>query len=498
MHSNAHRDEFEVVPTGILLVKAGRVIYGNAVACSLLMREVEDLKGVDPLELFHHDDRDRIQKKLREMEEGVRACGGHTYRAIRSDGTVLSVEVEATALKEEESVILVILLIDATRRRRMEEGLQQIQKMEAIGQLAAGIAHDFNNLLGAMINYLTLISTHGAPSGEVGHYLRDIKGLVERGQALVRQILNTSRKRPGDFTVHDLNDVLKPIVRMLDHTLPKWVSIQVEEGNVPAFCMDAGQLQQVIMNLCINAADAMPEGGEIRIRTDRSRVSREAAEAMPGAQPGSYARITVSDSGVGMSPEVTQRIFDPFFTTKTERERSGLGLSICSAIVRGHGGFMDVESELGRGTTVSVYVPLVEGAPPRVAPVPSKVVEGQETLLLVDDEPNMLESTALLLRDLGYRTLTACGGPEALEVFSDHAGEIQLVLMDLGMPGMDGTQAFRKLREINPGVRGLILTGLPQSEEALEALREGFVGVVQKPFRIEDLSQEIRRALEES
>jgi CheY-like chemotaxis protein len=262
--------------------------------------------------------------------------------------------------------------------------------------------------------------------------------------------------------------------------------------------MDAGQLQQVIMNLCINASDAMPWGGEIRITTGRSRVTGGVADQLPGVEPGYYARITVSDTGTGMSPEVQRRIFEPFFTTKKGMDRNGLGLSICHRIVRNHGGFMDVKSSLGRGSTFTVYLPLLGGEKIEERHMSLASSRGEETLLLVDDEHSMLESTASLLRDLSYRVFTASDGGEAVEVFARHAEEIQLVIVDLGMPGMDGSETFRRIKEIRPTVRALLMTGLPHSPEAQEALRAGFVGVIQKPFRLEEMSEKIRYALQSS
>jgi CheY-like chemotaxis protein len=249
------------------------------------------------------------------------------------------------------------------------------------------------------------------------------------------------------------------------------------------------------MNLCINASDAMPQGGEIQVQTTRCLISKERADTIEEIEAGPFSRITVSDSGVGMSPEARQRIFEPFFTTKGEKERSGLGLSICHAAVRAHGGFIDVHSRPGEGTVFSVYLPLAEEAAPRETPEDDRIVEGNGTLLLVDDERTMTESTALLLGDIGYSVQTACSGKEAVEVFSENADEIQLILMDLGMPGMDGLEAFMRIRDLRPEARALLLTGLPQSDEAQRALREGFVGIVQKPFRLEELSRKIKDAL---
>jgi CheY-like chemotaxis protein len=259
--------------------------------------------------------------------------------------------------------------------------------------------------------------------------------------------------------------------------------------------MDAGQIQQVIMNLCMNAADAMPSGGDIRIRTERGRVVQEMAEDFLKLGSDAFAKVAVSDNGVGIDPKLLDRIFEPFFSTKEKQDRSGLGLSICHRIVREHGGFINVDSEPDMGTTVSVILPLLKGRVQEAYARDSQVEGGHETLLLVDDEKTMLESTADLLSGLGYRTITASAGGEAVDLFSKHKSEVDLVLLDLGMPGMDGAETFRRLRKIYPHVRVLLLTGLPQSEESQRALEEGVLDLVQKPFRLEELTAKIRDAL---
>jgi two-component system cell cycle sensor histidine kinase/response regulator CckA len=498
--SHIYKDLFEGIPTAILLVRSERIVYSNPAASQLTGLEPDELSGIDPVELFEAEDRVRLRKIFRRRMEGARSRGGLVFRLQRPDGTIVRVEMESTPVKGDEFGTLLVFFRDVARRRRMEDRFRQIQKMEAVGQLAAGIAHDFNNLLGAMANYLTLLRAHVDPKEPEDGYLRQIQGLVDRGTALVRQVLSVSRTEGRELPVHDLNETLRPVIQMLHHSLPKRVAIQVEEGDgLLPFRMDSGQIQQVVMNLCINAADAMPAGGQIRLRTSRSRVTREMAESIPGVEPGHYARITVTDSGVGMDRDVRQRIFEPFFTTKKDGERSGLGLSMCYAIVRQHGGFIDVESETSRGTSFSVFLPLVEGelrieAPARERP---EVQEGQETLLLVDDEPTMVDSTALLLRGLGYTVFEATSGREALNLLAENTNEIQLALIDMGMPGMDGVETFREMRKVQRDLRALLLTGLPQSDEAQEALTEGFADIVEKPFRVHELCLKIRRALQE-
>jgi hypothetical protein len=484
--------------TGVAVLWAGKVVYANPALCSLVGVSREEILGVDPVDWFCPEDKGSFKAMLRRRYEGARQKSGHLLRLCTSGGNVIQVELEACLIHGIEAADLILLLRDVSQRALLEERLRQVQKMEAIGQLAAGIAHDFNNLLGAMANYVTLLRAHLSPGSETMDLLGEIQALVERGSDLVRQILIASKmeeaKEPRE---EELAKVIRPVVKMLRHSLPKRVKVILEERDLPPFRMDAAQIQQVIMNLCINAADAMPQGGEIRIRMESQRIEDPTSWGLQKWQAGTYAVISVSDTGVGIPPEVRHRIFDPFFTTKDERERSGLGLSICYAIVKRHGGFIDVESTPGAGTTFRVYLPMVEGTgetPPREA----KISSGKgERILLVEDEDAMRSSTRLLLEALGYKVLVASGGREALEIIARGQEEIDLILLDLGMPGMDGLETYRRLKELRGPMSTVLMTGLPQSQEAREALKEGIKLVLQKPFRVEQLSETLRQALEE-
>lgn len=489
-------DLLDGLPTGALVLWDGKVAYANSSMGALLDQPFQKLLEKDPVDWFHPEDRVLLRQMLRRRAEGIRARGPHLYRLMGPTGRSFQVEVEATSISGEPPGGILLLIRDVSQRQEMEERLRQVHKMEAIGQLAAGVSHDFNNLLGAMANYVTLLRAHLSPGSEAMSRLAEIQALVERGTELVRQILSASRMGKGEPKVQDLHKVTRPVVRMLRHSLPKRIRILLDEGDVPPFRMEAVQIQQVIMNLCINAADAMPQGGEIRIRTGRKQIPKWMAEGIPGVEPGMYARITVSDNGIGMAPELRERIFEPFFTTKGDRDRSGLGLSICYAIIRGHGGFMDVESALGEGTSFHVYLPLIEGCEELEASQEPRIQGGQETVLVVDDEDPMRLSTDQLLASIGYRTLTAASGSEAVELLSRDPAAVDLALLDLGMPGMDGLETFQRMREIRPDLCAVLLTGLPQSEEAHRAIAVGMKGVLQKPFRLEELSSCIRQALE--
>lgn len=482
--------------TGAAVIFKGRILYANASFCAMLGKEPLEVLGADPVEWFHPEDRLSFRATLKRRAEGMRPRGTHLYRMSLGPGKTLQVEVEASPLQRRGMIL--ILARDVSQKIRLEERLRQVQKMEALGQLAAGVAHDFNNLLGAMANYLTIMRAHVGSGTEAMTLLSEMQGLIERGSDLVRQILVASKMEgEKEPSTEDLNRVIRPIIRILRHTLPKRIRVVFEEGGVPPIRMDPSQIQQVVMNLCMNAADAMPRGGEIKIDTCLVELTRAMTQGIPGVEPGRYARITVSDTGLGMTQEVRERIFEPFFTTKDNAERTGLGLSICYAIVRRHGGFIEVESTPGAGSEFKVYLPFVEGAVHTLTPEPDgRIPKGSETILLVEDEEAMRSSTRRLLEEMGYTVVAASSGVEALEVLSAGEERIDMVLLDLGMPGMDGLETLRRMKDLKAVVKAVIMTGLPHSPEAKEALKEGAVGVLQKPFSLAQLAQILRDALD--
>lgn len=489
---------FEGLATAVAVLSRGRVVYVNSSLCSLLGISREEILGGDPCEWFHAEERASVKAMIRRRYEGARQKSPRVFRLCTLWNKIVHVETEASLIQGGEDWDLILLLKEVSQRVILEERLRQVQKMEAIGQIAAGVAHDLNNLLGAMANYVTLLKAHLSAGSETLDIVGEIQALVERGGDIVRQILIACKmgeaKEPKQ---EDLTKVVRPVVRMLRHSLPKKVKVILEEKDLPAFRMDAPQIQQVIMNLCINAADAMPQGGEIRIKMESQVITDPTAWGLQRWQAGSYAVISVSDTGTGIDPELKGRIFDPFFTTKADKERSGLGLSICYAIVKRHGGFIDVDSTPGVGTTFRVHLPMVEGAMEGETKEPEILMGKGERILLVEDEEAMRSSTRLLLEALGYKVLEASSGEEALSALTKDDEEVDLVLLDLGMPGMDGLETYRKLKEIRGPTKAVLMTGLPQSPEAREALREGIKALLQKPFRVEQLSEAIRQALEE-
>ena len=384
------------------------------------------------------------------------------------------------------------------RLQETQEQVVQQERLAAIGQLAGGVAHDFNNFLTTITLYTQMALQRSDVPGELKHTLQTILDETQRAGQLVQQILDFSRRSPMRTRVVDLRPSVERAARVLGRTLPESIRLRLEMSVED--CMveaDATRIQQVLMNLVVNARDAMPDGGDLRIGLSRALVGRDEQPPIAEMQPGEWIRLSVSDTGTGISPEVLPHIFEPFFTTKGQGEGAGLGLAQVYGIVTQHGGHVGVETAPGKGTTFCVYLPALEtrGLPAaEMGPARVALAGAGETILLVEDQEQLRLAGQEILEALGYRVLTAANGQEALSVFLA-AGGADLLITDLVMPEMGGKRLVQELGQLSPAVRAIAMTGyLTQADlDSLES--SGFVEVVTKPFDAETLSQAVRRAL---
>jgi signal transduction histidine kinase/ActR/RegA family two-component response regulator len=385
---------------------------------------------------------------------------------------------------------------DITERKHLEEQLRQAQKMEAIGQLAGGVAHDFNNLLTAIIGHLGLVQTHPGLNPELAESLEEIGAAANRAANLTSQLLAFSRRQVISASALDLNEVVTKLTKMLRRVLGEDITMQVDYAPEQlTFQGDAGMMDQVLLNLAVNARDAMPGGGTLRIGTQIAQRPTLAS----GDQPAWFVHLTVSDTGAGIPPEIIPRIFEPFFTTKEVGKGTGLGLATVFGIVQQHQGLIEVESEVGRGTTFHLYFPRIE-VPCTDAPAPARQAPEKgrgETILLVEDEPAVQEVGVVTLRRYGYRVLTAASGPEALKVWAEHKAEISLLFTDLIMPGgVSGLQLARQLLHEKPALRILYTSGYSPEIAGRElTIRDG-VNYLAKPYELDRLFRTVRAALD--
>ncbi len=395
---------------------------------------------------------------------------------------------------------------DLTARKKMEEEQQRLRdqlaearKMEAVGTLAGGVAHDFNNLLMGIQGYASLMLLDTDVRHPHYGQLRAIEAHVRSGADLTRQLLGYARGGRYEVKPLDLNDVISRSAEMFGRTKKEIVMTQDLEEKLWTVDADRSQMDQVLLNLFVNAWHAMPEGGEIFIRTQNIRMEAFQAQSL-GISPGPYVQISVRDTGVGMDEITRERLFEPFYTTKEMGQIRGAGLGLASVygIVKGHGGAIEVESDIGRGATFSIYLPASFNEIEEERSAEDVTLPGRESILLVDDEKSITDVIVEMLSGLGYRVMTAQSGEEAIDLYRLHAGEIDLVIMDMIMPGLGGRAAIAEIRKMNPQARIILSSGYALAGQAQEILDQGgAVLFLQKPFHVALLSRKIREALDQ-
>ncbi len=389
---------------------------------------------------------------------------------------------------------------DLTPQRQLEEELRQAQKMEAIGRLAGGIAHDFNNLLTGIIGNLSMTEMTMQPGAEPARFAAAAKQAAQRAAELVNQLLGFSRRGRLQLKVSNANAVLSEVHQLLRHTVDPRIEIRLElQDGLWNVAADTTQLQQVLMNLCVNAMDAMPNGGRLTLTTSNVLMEAEDVRQRMDAHPGEYVRITVQDVGHGMTQETQSHLFEPFFTTKEPGKGTGLGLAMSYGIIKQHGGWITCFSEVNRGTTFCIYLPCVHvsAEETRPAEVPLAARGGSERLLLVDDEPAVLSVMQSILQRYGYTAVLAANGEEALQTLSQELEDIDLVILDLTMPKLSGRETFRKIREMTLDLPVIISSGYP-IEMSVFASETGHPaeGFIQKPYEAAVLARQARAVLD--
>jgi len=392
---------------------------------------------------------------------------------------------------------------DITRQRQMEEEkkklefqLQQAQKMEAIGTLAGGIAHDFNNLLMAIQGRASILLMHKDPSHPDFEPLRGIESYIESAADLTRQLLGFARGGKYEVRSTDLNKLIKKENGMIGRTRKEITIRGTYEKNLWSVEVDKGQVQQVLLNLYVNALQAMPVRGDLYIKTQNVTVDENYTKPYQ-VEPGKYVQISVTDTGVGMDKATQDRMFDPFFTTKKMGRGTGLGLASAYGIIKNHGGFINVYSEKGHGTTFNIYLPASEKEVIEEKESTGDILMGSETLLFIDDEDMIIEIAEDMLGLLGYKVLAARSGKEAIEIYQKNKEQIDIVVLDMVMPDMNGGETYDRIKDINPDVKTLLSSGYSINGQATEILNRGCNGFIQKPFKMKELSQKLKGILDE-
>jgi PAS domain S-box-containing protein len=441
------------------------------------------------------EDLPRFLGQLAQLIPGAGHCGVWRHRA--KDGKFIELEITSHHILPQK--IYLSLAVDVTERLSLEAQLRQSQKMDSIGRLAGGIAHDFNNLLTVINGHASLLTAAEKLTPKGSDSLKEIVEAGKRAGALTRQLMTFSRKQEFHPQVVDLNEVVNTIAKMLRRILGEDVALSVDfSPGLPSIKADLGMIEQVLLNLAVNARDAMPRGGQLTIRTSALALDSAAALQNPEATPGRFVCLTFSDTGRGIAPENVGRIFEPFFTTKEIERGTGLGLATVYGIVKQHQGWIAVQSRLGEGTTFQIYLPAstARSEALQMTATEQKVIGGAELILVVEDEAPLLKLIQHILESLGYKVLCCSNGRQALDIWKEHRKKIDLLLTDLILPdGMAGTELARILQEAKPELKVLYTSGYDTERLAKELPRGTPVNLVQKPFHARKLAEMVFETL---
>ena len=477
-----------------------KILFWNKGAERIYGWTAEEAIGKNAIELLFREPTEQFETAKRAVIEKGEWSG--EVQQLRRGGKEIVVESRWTLVRDDQGRPTSILVIntDITEKKRMETQFLRAQRMESIGTLAGGIAHDLNNVLSPILMAVDMLQMK-ARDDSSRNWLEVLRTNAERGSNMVRQVLSFARGVEGERVALQPKHLIKEIVKILRETLPKSVAIKYELAeSLWMISADATQVHQVLMNLCVNARDAMPNGGTISLSAQNVTVDENYARMHIEAKAGPFVVITVSDTGVGMSPEVQGRIFEPFFTTKEMSKGTGLGLSTAVTIVKSHGGFINVYSEVGKGTQFALYFPaldLRDSAQADAVRVDLPAGNG-ELILVVDDEEAIRQITRGTLETFGYRVLTAGDGTEAVALYAEQKNDIAAVLTDMVMPFMDGPATIRALQKMNPQVKIIAASGLPASQRSGEDSLQGVQAFLNKPYTAEKLLKALAEVLKDS
>ncbi len=494
LHSLIHASPLPIVA----LDSEERVVMWSRAAERLFgWAEHEVVGRPNPLFMANHQ---RYSAALECLVQGQELTNVESFPQKR-DGSQIQANLSGAPVRDAKGRIrgLMVVFDDVTERKRVEEQLRQAQKMEAVGQLAGGVAHDFNNLLNVILGYSGLILERLKPDDPLVEKVEEIKKAGERATTLTRQLLAFSRKQVLEPSVLDLNAVISDMEKMLRRVIEEHIEVvTVPDPTLGPVRADRGQIEQVLMNLAVNARDAMPRGGRLTIETANVDLDSAYARRHVSVPPGPYVILAVSDTGHGMDPETKARIFEPFFTTKERNKGTGLGLSMVYGIVKQSGGYIWVYSEPGKGSTFKVYLPRLESATKASDPAPpaARAARALETILLVEDEESLRKLAREYLEAQGYLVIEAGHGEEALQVSAEYLGPIHLMVTDVVMPRMSGPELADRLGPARPKMKVLYVSGYTDSVMVHQGVLKPGIAFLQKPFSPNELKRKVREVLE--
>jgi PAS domain S-box-containing protein len=485
-------------PLGIYIIQHDKFQIINQWFQDITGFDKEALSSMDPADLVHPEDRQEVEKQAANMLEGKNSVP-YEYRIITREGQVKWIMETVTPTTFQGSEAILGFSMDITGHKELEKQLLQAQKMEAVGRLAGGVAHDFNNMLGAIIGYTEMLMNRLNHDELAYHYCEELRKAANRAAMLTRQLLAFSRRQLLQPRKLNLNVIIGDLEKMLRRLIDEDIELFLNLEPVLAFVKaDAGQMEQVILNLAINARDAMPQGGKLIISTANVTLDETPGQEQTGFTPGPYVLLGVSDDGPGIEPQNLEHIFEPFFTTKEVGGGTGLGLSMVYGIVKQSGGFIEVFSQPGRGTTFRLYLPSVgdfgEFFQPQAAE--NEPLKGTETILLVEDEKLLRQLTKDALEVNGYKVLEARDSREAITICEEYREPIHLMLTDVVMPQMSGRELAQTLKDLRPEIKVLYMTGYAEDVLFRQGVLDANLIFLQKPFRQYELTAKVRQVLD--
>ncbi|MGD8985024.1 MAG: PAS domain S-box protein [Desulfobacteraceae bacterium] len=485
---------------GIFIAQSGLIKFQNPKAQEIFGCSTHELLETPFIDLVHPEDRRFLPKGEERRPKGEDIPSTYSLRIINKSGEELWVQINAVDIKWEGKPATLSFVSDITFEKRLEAQLLQAQKMEAIGTLAGGIAHDFNNILSSVIGYTELAIEEVSKGGLLHNNLQEVLKAGRRARDLVRQILAFSRQSDQELKPLEISPIIKETLKLLRASLPSTIDIKQHIGaNMGTVMTDPTHVNQILMNLCTNAAHAMGEnGGILDVSLEKVRNGTDVGVRFAGLSSGPYLKLTVSDNGYGMTPEVRERIFDPYFTTKEKGEGTGLGLAMVHGIVKSHGGTITVYSEPEMGSTFHVYLPIMETETDQDTGTEETVPTGSERILFVDDEQPIADIAKQMVEQLGYTVVTKTSSLEALELFRAKPDEFDLVITDMTMPSMTGEELANELMFIRPDIPIILCTGFSRRVTEKKAKAMGIQAFILKPILRQELAETIRRVLDET
>ena len=484
---------------GILVQKGEIITFANSRLHELLGYGSGDLVGLNHWLIYHPDYQEIIRARDQALLRGEPVPHQYEVDLLRKDGTSFPAEAHAKVITFDNEPGTQVWVRDLIEQKALQSRLMEAQKTEALGTLTGGIAHDFNNLLTIINGYTELILSGKSDDDPEAADLRKVLETGLKGADLVEKLLAFSKKHATNPQPLKLNLLVENTVALTKRTFPKMINIEtILEKDLGLINADASKLQQALMNMCINAREAMPEGGRLTIKTRNTVLDENHRIASYIAKPGRYVSVEISDTGAGMSKETLERVFDPFFTTKgwDFRKGTGLGLSVTKGIVEQHNGWIACESQPGEGTTFTLYFPAIkEAAKTEETDVEKDQRPTGEKIMIVDDEELVAALAKRILEQAGYEAITASNGKEAVEIYKKGKSNIELVILDLIMPEMGGEKCFEELLKIDAQVKVVLSTGFSVSPQGPDSLLSHAKGVVNKPYQVDSLLRNVRAAL---